>query len=267
MENTSILKRISLANDYLQLIDEAGYELIDLNMVEPFKMENKNYHPDSIVFERNHQLFAIRSDWTRSILNYNNTFQLSQQKFGYFGPVLRQFNTQYQAGVELFQPSVTDIIESIELHLNFVEKISESPFTILVVNNDVLLDMYIELYDLPDQVKSYVIDKNLSAMRDMLGEDHPFYQLMILPVSQQFDRIDEQFGESEPMQIIHRLKDKLPSSQTRFVLDLSFRSSQLYYNGFYFKAFLTSNTPILSGGQYAEGAFGIGINLSTGGLL
>lgn len=267
MENTSILKRINLANQYMQLISQAGYKLIDLNMIEPFQIETKNYHPDSIVFERNHQMFSLRSDWTRSILNYNNTFQSSQQKFGYFGPVLRQFNTHYQAGVELFQPTVSSMLESIELHLDFVEEVSQSTFTTLVVNNDALLDMYIELYQLPVDIKPLVIDKNLSAMKEVLGQDHPFYQLMILPVSQQFDQVNQEFGDSEPMQIIHQLKDSLKEAETRFILDLSFRSPQSYYNGFYFQAFLNGSSPVLSGGQYASGAFGIGINLSAGGIL
>lgn len=267
MANTAILKRITLAMEYMQRIEESGYKLIDLNMIEPFQMENKNIHPDSIVFERNKQLFALRSDWTRSILNYNNTFQLSQQKFGYFGPVIRQHKTQYQAGVELYQPTLEEMVESIALHFDFIEEISDQTFAIIVVNNDILLDMYIKKYQLTDEIREYVIDKNLSALREALGQDHPFYELMILPVSQQFDRVNELFGDSEPMQIIHRLKETVDAKETRFMLDLSFRSPQAYYNGFYFQAFLGGNSPVLSGGQYAEGAFGIGINLSTGGLI
>lgn len=267
MENTPILKQINLANQYLNLISDAGYQLIDLNMVEPFQVESKDYHPDSIVFERKQQLFSLRSDWTRSILNYNNAFQISQQKFGYFGPVIRQSKTYYQAGVELFQPSMTDMVQSINLHLSFVEALLETRFTVIVVNHDLLLDMYIELHELSEEVRALVIDKNLSTLRELLGNEHPFYQLMILPVSQQFDRVDKQFGTSKPMQMIHSLKETLRTPETRFILDLSFRSPQTYYNGFYFQAFLGENTPVLSGGQYADGAFGIGINLSTGGLL
>lgn len=267
MENLSILKQIDLANRYLKLISNAGYKLIDLNMVEPFEVENKQFHPDSIVFERNQQLFALRSDWTRSILNYNNAFQLSQQKFGYFGPVIRQGKTYYHAGVELFQPSMSEMVESIHLHFKFIEELLDIPFRVVVVNNDILLDMYIALYNLDSDVKTLVIDKNLSKLKETLGEDHPFYQLMIVPVSQQFALVNKQFGDSEPMRMIHLLKDSLSKTETRFILDLSFRSPQRYYNGFYFQAFIGGNTAVLSGGQYAEGAFGIGVNLSSGGLL
>ena len=90
---------------------------------------------------------------------------------------------------------------------------------------------------------------------------------MKVPVSQQFDLVDKLFGDYQEMRMIHQLKDKMKQRSIHFVLDLSFRSPQSYYNGFYFQAFLSENTPILSGGQYAEGAFGIGINLSKGGLL
>ncbi|MGO4928956.1 ATP phosphoribosyltransferase regulatory subunit [Fundicoccus sp. Sow4_D5] len=267
MDNQMILKQIQLVSRYMQLLANEGYQLIDLNMVEPFQIETKNIHPDSIVFERNQQLFALRSDWTRSILNYNQSFQLSQQKFAYFGPVLREFQTQNQAGVELFRPTLDEMLASIELHLEFVANVSKSDFTVLVVNNDELLDRCIKHYQLGENVKQLVVDKNLSTLKDQLGDKHPLYQLMKAPVSQQFDRVNELFGNCQEMKMIHQLKEKMQESGTRFVLDLSFRSPQSYYNGFYFQAFLSENTPILSGGQYAEGAFGIGINLSKGGLL
>lgn len=267
MDNQTILKQIQLVSRYMQLLADESYQLIDLNMVEPFQIETKNFHPDSIVFERNQQLFALRSDWTRSIFNYNQTFQLSQQKFAYFGPVLREFQTQYQAGVELFQPTLDEMLTCIELHLDFVANVSESEFTVLVVNDEELLDQCIKHYQLNASVKQLIVDKDLSSLKEHLGDKHPLYQLMRAPVSQQFDMVNHLFGNCEEMRMIHQLKEKMQARGTRFVLDLSFRSPQSYYNGFYFQAFLSENTPILSGGQYAEGAFGIGINLSKGGLL
>ena len=53
----------------------------------------------------------------------------------------------------------------------------------------------------------------------------------------------------------------------KFILDLSFRSPQSYYNGFYFQVFLNHDYPLLSGGEYNSNAFGIAVNLSNGGLL
>lgn len=113
MDNQTILNQIQLVARYMQRLANEGYQLIDLNMVEPFQLETKSIHPDSIVFERNQQLFALRSDWTRSILNYKQSYQLSQQKFAYFGPVLRKFQTHYQAGVELFRPNLEEMLASI----------------------------------------------------------------------------------------------------------------------------------------------------------
>ena len=78
MENTLIIKRLKLAQDYTELLDREGYHLVDMNMVEPFYIEDKEHHPSTIIFERNEQLMSIRSDWTRSLLNYNENFYLSQ---------------------------------------------------------------------------------------------------------------------------------------------------------------------------------------------
>lgn len=130
-----------------------------------------------------------------------------------------------------------------------------------------MLDRFIEHYQLSANIKQLIVDKDLSTLKEQLGEAHPLYHLMRAPVSQQYDRVNQLFKECQEMRMIHQLKDSMQARGTKFVLDLSFRSPQSYYNGFYFQAFLGENTPILSGGQYAEGAFGIGINLSKGGLL
>ena len=76
------------------------------------------------------------------------------------------------------------------------------------------------------------------------------------------------FGDTEEMAVIYLLKDMLDKRNTKMILDLSFRSPQKYYNGLYFQAFLQGNSkPTFSGGQYANGWFGIGLNLSKGGFL
>ena len=75
------------------------------------------------------------------------------------------------------------------------------------------------------------------------------------------------FGDTKAMQAIAHLKEEITEENTKFILDLSFRSPQNYYNGLYFQAFLNSNSPILSGGEYNSNAFGIALNLADGGLL
>lgn len=268
MTTSYVLQRITLAKDYLEMVSKAGFQLIDLNMVEPFNADEKAAYPQNIVFEKDDQLFAIRSDWTRSILNYRKTYDLNQANFAYYGPMIRDHKSSYQAGVELIDPSPEDVAKTIQLHLDFVEDMSQENFNIIVVNNEDILDMYIDKYQFGPEIKGYVVEKNLSALANSLGKDHDFYQLMTRPVSRQFEVVNQDFGDTPAMAAIHLLKDKLANTQTKLILDLSFRSPQQYYNGFYFQAFLNNNPkPIFSGGQYASNWFGIGMNLSKGGFL
>lgn len=268
MTTSDVLKRISLAKDYLEMVSKAGFQLIDLNMVEPLNAEELTDYSQNIVFEKEDQLYAIRSDWTRSILNYQQTYGLDQTNFGYFGSMIRNHSSSYQAGVEFIDPTPEQMVSTIQLHIDFVENMSKEYFNLIVVNNEEILDMYIEKYKLDADIKTYVIEKNLSTLANLLGKEHDFYQLMTRPVSQQFDVVNRDFGRTEAMVPIHLLKQSLEARNTKLILDLSFRSPRQYYNGFYFQAFLNNNPkPIFSGGQYASNWFGIGMNVTKGGFL
>lgn len=74
MSNQELLNRISLGYQYTKLMADQGYRLIDLNMIEPFRIEDKKFQPSSIVFERDERMYSIRSDWTRSLLNFNEAY-------------------------------------------------------------------------------------------------------------------------------------------------------------------------------------------------
>lgn len=265
--NNIVLRRLKFANAYLEKMYQNDYDILDLNMIEPFYVEDKIYHPTSIAFERNNTMMSIRSDWTRSILNYKERYHVDERKLAYFGPVIRDNKTIIQAGAEMYEVETQDIIESISLHLKFINGQTEQPLTTLIMNDEALLDLYFDKYQLDSSIRPLIYDKNISSLAELLGKDHSFYQLLTRPVSQQFDSIQAEFSDEEPVQFINQLVDELADLKMKTIVDLSFRSPQTYYNGFYFQIFLTENSPILSGGQYNNSAFGIGINLSNGGIV
>ena len=81
--NILILKRLDLGQKYLEQLDTAGYTLVDMNMIEPFSIDDKYHHPTSVVFERNNTMYAIRSDWTRTLMNFNSNYYSDDIRFGY----------------------------------------------------------------------------------------------------------------------------------------------------------------------------------------
>lgn len=267
MTNKFILQRLALGLDYLELLNDSGYKLIDMNIIEPFSMDDKNHHPTSIVFERNNAMYAIRSDWTRTLLNYNASYYSDETRFGYFGPVVRNNESFYQAGVEIYKASEDDIIDSLLMHMDFVEESANTWIKTLVINNDQLIDLFIDKYRLDENIRQLIYTKNISELRQVLGKEHDLYKIMSAKVSHQFEMVSNIFGDTEIMKTIIHLKNVVQNSDTKTILDLSFRSPQSYYNGLYFQAFLNSNTPILSGGQYNSNAFGIALDLADGGLL
>lgn len=262
-----VLRRLNFASAYLKKMYKNDYDILDLNMIEPFYVEDKIYHPTSIAFERNNAMMSIRSDWTRSILNYKERYHVDAKKLAYFGPVIRDNQTIIQAGAEMYDVQEQDIIDSIALHLKFIDGQTDQPLTTLIMNDEALLDLYFDKYQLDSSIRPLIYDKNISSLRDFLGKDHSLYQLLTQPVSRQFASIQAEFPDEEPVRFFNQLIDELADLEMKTIVDLSFRSPQTYYNGFYFQIFLTENSPILSGGQYNNSAFGIGINLSNGGIV
>ena len=282
MAGENILKRFELGGQYMKLMQANGYSLIDLNLIEPFRQEDKDYQPSSLVFERDQRMYAVRSDWTRSLLNYSDTYFLEDRCFCYFGPVVRGTDSFYQAGVELYWPTDQDLLSSIRLHLDFIKaRLEDTRGTrsnfegnpdqgqklhAFIVNQDRLIDLYIQKYNLDEKVRPLIYAKNLSQLRELLGPDQPLYKALSCRISDQYDLVQEEFADSPEMEQIRQLKDLAEGEEIKFMLDLSFRSPQAYYNALYFQVFLNYHTPLLSGGQYNEHAFGIAFNLE-GGLL
>lgn len=262
-----VLRRTEFVSRYLKRLTAQGIELLDLNMIEPFYSEDKMYQPSNIVFERNHEMQAIRSDWTRSILNYKKRYNLASSKFGYFGPVIRNNQTVYQAGLEMFDATESEIIESLTDHLDFIKTVGHDPAHLIIVNDVELIDLYLDKYELDSTLKEYIFDKNFSSLAESVGKEHPLYKVMTVPVSQQYALVEQELKDTEQMQFLQKFKEALKVFELKFILDLSFRSPQSYYDGVYCQVFLNKNLPVLTGGQYEKTAFGLAINLTDGGII
>lgn len=262
-----VLKQINFASAYLERLSDNGYETLDINMIEPLYFEDKKYHPTTITFERNNVMMAVRSDWTRSILHYKERYYSEANKFAYFGPVIRNNMTLLQAGAELYDVNDQDMVDSITMHLDFIQERSKEDLTTMIMSDEALIDLYMDKYKLSEKIRPLIYDKNISTLGKLLGQNHALYQLLIQPVSQQFALIKSEFPNEAIVNFLEGLMADLESYQLKTIVDLSFRSPQEYYNGFFFQIFLTENTPILSGGQYGKGAFGIGVNVADGGVL
>ncbi len=273
---------------------EQGCQLIDLNMIEPFRLEDKKYQPSSLIFDLNQDMYAIRSDWTRSLLNYNESYFLDARKFCYFGPVIRDYRSFYQAGVELYQPASAEILQSLEIHLDFIRDEAEQKgdqLRSIVMNHDRLIDLYIKKYQLDQSIRPLIYDKNLSLLKSKLRSAHPLLRILSARPTEQFAILKAEFrgtklrAKTEDLScsntranqknnqfpneivILEQIKEIAEQRSLDCLLDLSFRSPQTYYNGLYFQVFLNYHKPLLSGGEYGERAFGIALDIEEGGLL
>lgn len=263
---TSILKRTVLAAKYLEMLADADYRLIDLNLIEPIDAKDALAMHSENTFERGGRWYHLRSDWTRSLVAYSDAFDKALSRYGYFGPVVRHKRTYYQAGMELYQAELPEMLAAIQMHLDFIQAEAGTNIQTIIVNDLRILGKYQAKYDLSEEVMQVVAEKDLSSLAELLGREHAIYQLLAQPVKQQFAQIQAEFKGEADLAFLEGLQALLEGSQSKFLVDLSFTPPHSYYNGIYFQAFLTDYQPILTGGQYGNQSFGIGIDLSQGGL-
>ncbi|VDG76699.1 ATP phosphoribosyltransferase regulatory subunit [Actinobaculum suis] len=247
---------------YAARLEGEGYELMNLNLVEPYHEEDKLYHPSTVVYAQSGRLYSLRSDWTWSLIKYRQRYRMRSSRVGYVGPVVRGTGSYNQAGVELYAPAPEDIYPCLRWHVDFLKEWTGQNLDLVVVNDESLLNLYLESSGLGKETAALVYEKNLSRLAASLGWDHPLTRVLKGKVSEQFAQIRADFPESPALAWLEKLRDALRVDTERVVLDLSFRPPQKYYNGFFFQVIGPQAEVLMSGGSYRDG-FGIGISLGA----
>lgn len=269
--NFELIQHKMLELDFLQYAMSLGYSLIDFELIEHYEWNDLS--PDqlrSLAYSYNWingaNVNSLRSDWTNTIVQYQQKYKLKAEKIAYCGPVFTRDGSRDQLGMEIFSGDIAAQQLLLTQGIQFIEKKMDSPITIAVLSHNKLLKKILTERQLADPVlRGFLEERNPDGLAGILGKGHALIEMMGYPLHQQISYLDEHFPE------LHRHIDELNSwyqvlqncGIPHVYADVLALPNQSYYRGVFFRGYHEAlKTPIIAGGQYTGPgkAFGVGIN-------
>lgn len=96
---------------FLKYFNKADYELVDFSVVEKLDWKQLNHEDLQQMGERNfwqheHQIYALRNDFTDQLLRYYSMYPTAATKVAYTGLIIRNNEAAVQVGLENYAPSL-----------------------------------------------------------------------------------------------------------------------------------------------------------------
>lgn len=90
---------------FLKYFNKADYELVDFSVVEKLDWKQLNHEDLQQMGERNfwqheHQIYALRNDFTDQLLRYYSMYPTAATKVAYTGLIIRNNEAAVQVGLE-----------------------------------------------------------------------------------------------------------------------------------------------------------------------
>ena len=104
---------------FLKYFNKADYELVDFSVVEKLDWKQLNHEDLQQMGERNfwqheHQIYALRNDFTDQLLRYYSMYPTAATKVAYTGLIIRNNEAAVQVGLENYAPSLANVQQSLK---------------------------------------------------------------------------------------------------------------------------------------------------------
>ncbi len=269
--NYELIQHKTLELDFLNYAMSLGYSLIDFELIEhyawneltPDQLKNlaMNYN-----WINGQEVNTLRSDWTSTIVAYQQKYKLKSEKIAYCGPVFSKEGAKDQLGMEIFTGDIAAQQKLLTQTIGFIEEKMESPVSIVVVSHNKLLKKILTERQLADpRLRGFIEARDSGGLSAILGAAHPLIRMMDYPLHEQVGYLGEHYPElSKHIEELNSWIGLLKGLNIPYVYaDILALPSQSYYRGIFFKGYHEElKSPIIGGGQYtaAGKAFGVGIN-------
>lgn len=112
---------------FLKYFNKADYELVDFSVVEKLDWKQLNHEDLQQMGERNfwqheHQIYALRNDFTDQLLRYYSMYPTAATKVAYTGLIIRNNEAAVQVGLENYAPSLANVQQSLKLFIQFIQQ-------------------------------------------------------------------------------------------------------------------------------------------------
>ncbi|CCE60333.1 TPA: ATP phosphoribosyltransferase regulatory subunit [Staphylococcus argenteus] len=255
---------------FLKYFNQANYELVDFNVIEKLDWKQLNHEDLQQMGERNfwqheHQIYALRNDFTDQLLRYYTMYPTSATKVAYTGLIIRNNEAAVQVGLENYMPTLTNVQQSLQLFIQFIQQQLQDNVQFVVLGHYQLLDALLDKALQTPDILSMIEERNLSGLVTYLSAEHPIVQILQENTQQQLKLLQRYISKDHPALVeLNVWQQWLDTQGYKDVhLDITAQPPRSYYKGLFIQCHLTENeSRILTGGYYKGSIEGFGLGLT-----
>lgn len=259
---------------FLKYFNKADYELVDFSVVEKLDWKQLNHEDLQQMGERNfwqheHQIYALRNDFTDQLLRYYSMYPTAATKVAYTGLIIRNNEAAVQVGLENYAPSLANVQQSLKLFIQFIQQQLRDNVHFVVLGHYQLLDALLDKSLQTPDILSMIEERNLSGLVTYLSTEHPIVQILKENTQQQLNVLEHYIPNDHPALVELKIWERWLHTQgyKDIHLDITAQPPRSYYTGLFIQCHFAENeSRVLTGGYYKgsiEG-FGLGLTASLG---
>ncbi|MVW52538.1 ATP phosphoribosyltransferase regulatory subunit [Staphylococcus aureus] len=255
---------------FLKYFNKADYELVDFSVVEKLDWKQLNHEDLQQMGERNfwqheHQIYALRNDFTDQLLRYYSMYPTAATKVAYTGLIIRNNEAAVQVGLENYAPSLVNVQQSLKLFIQFIQQQLRDNVHFVVLGHYQLLDALLDKSLQTPDILSMIEERNLSGLVTYLSTEHPIVQILKENTQQQLNVLEHYIPNDHPALVELKIWKRWLHTQgyKDIHLDITAQPPRSYYTGLFIQCHFAENgSRVLTGGYYKGSIEGFGLGLT-----
>ncbi|CXZ91835.1 ATP phosphoribosyltransferase, regulatory subunit [Staphylococcus aureus] len=255
---------------FLKYFNKADYELVDFSVVEKLDWKQLNHEDLQQMGERNfwqheHQIYALRNDFTDQLLRYYSMYPTAATKVAYTGLIIRNNEAAVQVGLENYAPSLPNVQQSLKLFIQFIQQQLRDNVHFVVLGHYQLLDALLDKSLQTPDILSMIEERNLSGLVTYLSTEHPIVQILKENTQQQLNVLEHYIPNDHPALVELKIWERWLHTQgyKDIHLDITAQPPRSYYTGLFIQCHFAENeSRVLTGGYYKGSIEGFGLGLT-----
>lgn len=267
MNASTLINHKELELAFLKHFQRAQFKLVDFDFIEVLSWQSLSKDDlqqmtDRSFWQHNHQIFALRNDFTDQLLRYYSNYPTEYQKVAYAGPVVRNNNIYTQLGIEHYNPTITDMQQDFSRFYSFIQEQLEDDIDFVIVGHYQLIDLLLTPQEQTHDNLKLIQERNISELTTSLGVAHPIVQLLTTKTTEQLKLLSQLFPQDHrTIQALRRWEQCFKSLNIIDIhLDITPQAPRSYYKGAFMQCHLKNHkTQQLTGGFYKGELEGFGL--------
>lgn len=252
---------------FLKHFEATNFELVDFSFIESLKwptltQDDLHQMTERSFWQHNHQIFALRNDFTDQLLRYYSQYPADYDKVAYSGPIIRDNIVNTQLGIEHYNPTVTQMQHDFSVFYDFIKTTLDDDIDFIILGHYQLIDLLLEQQYQDYTTLKYIQERNISALSQLLGTAHPIIQLLTTNTTEQLNLLTQLYTpDHTTIQALTRWEQYFKSLDINNIhLDITPQPPRSYYKGAFMSCTLQRNKEQqLTGGYYKGTLEGFGL--------